>query len=155
MLLACPGPPPFFFLLALGWIGFVLLGVISLALSPFDAGLSRSLGIASLWATMPVTAFGLLLLLFDWPSSVASLVLLGAPVPAAAGLAIAHHRGAGTLPDPNRCRVCDYELRGLIEPRCPECGTPFAKTLMQPPPPAIPADAPKPSPPKRGHMRRR
>ncbi len=27
--------------------------------------------------------------------------------------------------DPGRCRVCDYDLRGLPEPRCPECGTPF------------------------------
>lgn len=26
---------------------------------------------------------------------------------------------------PGRCRVCDYDLRGLPEPRCPECGTPF------------------------------
>lgn len=25
----------------------------------------------------------------------------------------------------SRCRVCDYDLRGLPEPRCPECGTPF------------------------------
>ncbi len=23
------------------------------------------------------------------------------------------------------CMICDYELRGLPEPRCPECGTPF------------------------------
>ena len=27
--------------------------------------------------------------------------------------------------NPGRCRVCDYDLRGLPEPRCPECGTPF------------------------------
>lgn len=24
-----------------------------------------------------------------------------------------------------RCRTCGYDLRGLVEPRCPECGTPF------------------------------
>lgn len=24
-----------------------------------------------------------------------------------------------------RCAECDYDLRGLPEPRCPECGTPF------------------------------
>jgi len=24
-----------------------------------------------------------------------------------------------------RCEKCNYDLRGLPEPRCPECGTPF------------------------------
>ncbi len=23
------------------------------------------------------------------------------------------------------CRKCFYDLRGQVEPRCPECGTPF------------------------------
>jgi hypothetical protein len=27
--------------------------------------------------------------------------------------------------EPGHCRVCNYDLRGLPEPRCPECGTPF------------------------------
>lgn len=27
--------------------------------------------------------------------------------------------------EPGKCRVCEYDLRGLPEPRCPECGTPF------------------------------
>lgn len=27
--------------------------------------------------------------------------------------------------EPGRCRVCEYNLHGLPEPRCPECGTPF------------------------------
>ncbi len=26
----------------------------------------------------------------------------------------------------NRCTRCGYDLRGLTEPRCPECGTPFS-----------------------------
>ena len=26
---------------------------------------------------------------------------------------------------PGMCRRCEYDLRGLSEPRCPECGTPF------------------------------
>lgn len=25
------------------------------------------------------------------------------------------------------CRTCSYALRGLTEPRCPECGTPFER----------------------------
>jgi hypothetical protein len=27
--------------------------------------------------------------------------------------------------EPGHCRVCEYNLRGLTEARCPECGTPF------------------------------
>ena len=27
--------------------------------------------------------------------------------------------------DPKQCGKCGYDLRGLIKPRCPECGTPF------------------------------
>lgn len=30
--------------------------------------------------------------------------------------------------EPGHCRVCQYDLRGLPEPRCPECGTPFDPT---------------------------
>src|SRR5436190_23642408 len=29
------------------------------------------------------------------------------------------------LPDSARCLQCDYLLRGLTEPRCPECGREF------------------------------
>ncbi len=31
----------------------------------------------------------------------------------------------GRLADAGRCRQCGYLLRGLTEPRCPECGRPF------------------------------
>jgi hypothetical protein len=27
--------------------------------------------------------------------------------------------------DPSHCGECGYDLHGLREPRCPECGTPF------------------------------
>ena len=32
--------------------------------------------------------------------------------------------------DRSRCRKCGYPLRGLPEPRCPECGTPFDRALL-------------------------
>ena len=31
----------------------------------------------------------------------------------------------GELPEHARCGQCGYRLRGLREPRCPECGTAF------------------------------
>jgi hypothetical protein len=31
------------------------------------------------------------------------------------------------------CIECGYDLRGQIEPRCPECGTAFDRTLLRPP----------------------
>ncbi len=30
-----------------------------------------------------------------------------------------------------RCRSCGYNLHGLTEPRCPECGTPFDEKLLE------------------------
>ncbi|MBN1347708.1 MAG: hypothetical protein JXQ73_33785 [Phycisphaerae bacterium] len=29
------------------------------------------------------------------------------------------------------CIRCGYDLRGQTEPRCPECGTPFAEGLLR------------------------
>ncbi len=31
------------------------------------------------------------------------------------------------------CVVCGYDLRGQVEPRCPECGTPFDPSNMSEP----------------------
>ena len=31
-----------------------------------------------------------------------------------------------------RCVACEYDLRGLTEPRCPECATPFDETDTRP-----------------------
>ncbi|MHC4698460.1 MAG: hypothetical protein ACYTFA_17140 [Planctomycetota bacterium] len=30
-----------------------------------------------------------------------------------------------SVPDAARCKTCGYALRGLCDPRCPECGGPF------------------------------
>ncbi len=34
------------------------------------------------------------------------------------------------------CVECGYDLRGQVEPRCPECGTPFDPRLLQSTPPS-------------------
>ncbi|MCB9866103.1 MAG: hypothetical protein H6816_05660 [Phycisphaerales bacterium] len=41
--------------------------------------------------------------------------------------ALACWRWGTPVTTPGCCVMCDYDLRGLIEPRCPECGTPFAE----------------------------
>jgi len=33
---------------------------------------------------------------------------------------------------PGICDGCGYQLRGLVEPRCPECGTAFSQSELQP-----------------------
>src|SRR5690554_6142568 len=35
-------------------------------------------------------------------------------------------------PTPQHCHHCGYDLRGLPEPRCPECGQPFARRDQRP-----------------------
>ena len=41
----------------------------------------------------------------------------------------------GTPIPPGVCVRCGYDLRGLPEPRCPECGTPFIQASVPPLPP--------------------
>src|SRR5262245_39499083 len=46
-------------------------------------------------------------------------------VPLGAYAVVSHITNRSTrlrLPDETRCRKCGYILRGLTEPRCPECG---------------------------------
>ncbi len=33
---------------------------------------------------------------------------------------------------PGHCRRCGYDLKGLPQPRCPECGTPFVSAIKPP-----------------------
>lgn len=35
--------------------------------------------------------------------------------------------------NPARCESCGYDLQGLPQPRCPECGTPFRRLEPGPP----------------------
>lgn len=53
----------------------------------------------------------------------AAAIFIVAWVPIA--LVLDRRARAGLRRQHNHCNVCDYDLRGLPEPRCPECGTPF------------------------------
>lgn len=61
----------------------------------------------------------------DWAFGVVSTVFYGIPAMAAALAAYGFltRTGAGRQPDRElHCRRCHHILRGLSEPRCPECG---------------------------------
>lgn len=51
------------------------------------------------------------------------------PFSVLAGLVFLHNRYSPSYPA-GQCQRCGYHLRGLTEPRCPECGTPFDPTLL-------------------------
>jgi len=57
-------------------------------------------------------------------SMVLILGLTALSVAIAVGLAAFLFAG-GKAYDPDHCSNCGYPLKGLTEPRCPECGTPF------------------------------
>jgi hypothetical protein len=118
------------------WLALYFVGVVAICLPlrryrlallvPFTAGgftlgtwaIIRLPGIIAEWAPG-----------FSWTS-----VATGVLVPFAAcailpallltGATFIHNR-YWPVHEPGHCRVCDYDLRGLPEPRCPECGTPF------------------------------
>lgn len=46
--------------------------------------------------------------------------------------AASFRREESRQPETGRCRECGYLLMGLPEPRCPECGTPFGRSLFRP-----------------------
>ena len=39
--------------------------------------------------------------------------------------------GSRRRPKPGFCDQCGYNLKGLTEPRCPECGTTFDQELLE------------------------
>lgn len=58
----------------------------------------------------------------SWVSAaIVSLLVVVPPAAVAALLTTFFLRSRGVCGDP-RCRKCGYTLRGLSEPRCPECG---------------------------------
>jgi len=56
------------------------------------------------------------------------LILPAAIIVTLAGGVLALRQEFSKGPVPGSCTKCGYDLRGLPEPRCPECGTPFDPT---------------------------
>ncbi len=94
---------------------------------------------AAFWAA-PICAFALSIVeWFEWGQQytfcgvihtstasvaaylIAALLLYGRPVGRVIHIAVAE----SVLPEELRCLRCGYPLRGLIDPRCPECGSGF------------------------------
>jgi hypothetical protein len=112
------------YILGLGLICLPRRGYLVPVLAPLLAG---SVGVAAITAH----------LLAYWapgPPSILNAVAIGAAAqfaitaiaPAALFATVVYLRNRWwPEPRPGHCRVCDYDLRGLPEPRCPECGTPF------------------------------
>ena len=89
------------------------------AISATATGIIIRLGLAGFFGTPPSLSFGLitglmLALLVSW-------VVTGLPL---SGLVWWRNRFRPVYP-PGHCAECGYNLRGLPQPRCPECGTPF------------------------------
>ncbi len=74
-----------------------------------------------------------------WPRMTPVIWSVGVPlfIPAALfaifpGIELARRRRRLRGGSPRLCVHCDYDLRGLPEPRCPECGTPFDEAATGP-----------------------
>ena len=57
-------------------------------------------------------------------------VSTSADTPSAAPAATGGGPDWSTIEHEIHCPLCDYNLYGLIEPRCPECGYPFEWSVM-------------------------
>lgn len=140
-MLACfCGPSPFLMLGVFGWIAGLGLGFLGWILAPFSESAARFFAGISLVVSVPVLLLGGLMLFTGGLRAILpSIAMLGTPLPAGLTLAFApRSTGADAKRNPNRCRVCNYRLYGLTNPRCPECGLEFSPTLLRPPPdPAV------------------
>lgn len=77
------------------------------------------------WTTAAVLCFGLVVAaVVAGVTRVPELIFL-VPIAALWLSAGACWRFSKAIAAPGLCRMCDYDLRGLPSPRCPECGTPF------------------------------
>ena len=121
-----------------------LLFVMFLICAPYrryrTAALVPTIAVAVLMALFAISQVAIPLRGYaaDWPPVRVILVALLIPCSALCGIPMVllllttyirrrfwpHHT-------PGHCRICDYNLHGLIEPRCPECGTAFTWEEME------------------------
>ena len=62
---------------------------------------------------------------FSWPPRKPSLLLVLIPFVALAGLGVSYLIWPAPVIRRGCCERCGYDLRGLTERRCPECGNEF------------------------------
>ncbi len=93
-----------------GWVGLILA---SMAFTPLSQFL-----VATLWRVKNATPTDI-----RWGESVCLAVLwLGVFGAATAAFVCSTYFGRSPFVGQTRCRKCSYILRGISEPRCPECG---------------------------------
>lgn len=104
--------------------------VLSVAAGVLLGFLARRSALRLAWIFAVIVTMCSLLskLLFGGLSGSDLLVLLGgAPLAPLAAWFLYRNRKEVA----GRCRSCGYNLHGLSEPRCPECGAPFDDTLLK------------------------
>jgi hypothetical protein len=127
------------------WCGLILIGVALFCLYRMGLWPSRPQGTelelcrrrrtgllvsAISFFTYAIILFSLLALKFRRQASLDPVVYLGGVAAiflVAGGIKLWRYRREGRKLRrlQGRCEKCGYDLRGLPEPRCPECGTPF------------------------------
>ncbi len=113
------------YILGLGLICLPRRGYLLPVLAPLLAG---SVGVAAITAHLLAAywAPGLPSILNAVAIGAAAQFAITAIAPAALFAAVVYLRNRWWPESrPGHCLVCGYDLRGLPEPRCPECGTPF------------------------------
>jgi len=133
MLLACTNPLELL-LPVLLWLISGILGLAALTISTSSPTRAFTLAVISLTCWLLIAVFSLPELAVLRAGPGAWIFALAPAAPSALGITFAARARKHMPPDPRLCRICNYSLHGLIEPRCPECGTPFAAQLLRPPP---------------------
>jgi len=101
-----------------GWIPFLLLVLLIVSIALFEMGVFGPSHLGSLASWVYIVCITLLL-----PLCVLGYVILGMM----SFISIAKNDSEYAT----RCMKCGYNLYGLTEPRCPECGTPFDPKLNE------------------------
>jgi len=121
--------------LGLGTLVLCLAGFVA---SFFSTSWARAFLAWSAFSALPLVGLTILVVVPPrWGGSrtedcvVIALMYGPSSVLATAALLVMHRKGrSARRRRAHQCTECGYDLWGLIEPRCPECGTPFPKESM-------------------------